>query len=627
MDTKNPIWQAIFGFLLIAIIASNHADAAIVDIKTKGAKGDGVTDDSQAIVSAWNETCQGPAPRTLLIPPGTYMVLPTMDLNGPCSGPITIKATGATIKAPPELARFLTNYWISISNVDRLTMIGGTYDGQGQDTWRLNLCPDGGPPGCPLPVNLRLTGITNSLLKYVTSTDSKFFHMRISGCNNTRLDHITITSPTNSVNTDGITISRLTGLNITNSVMSTNDDCISIGPGSRNVRIRNIMCGPGDGIGIGSLGRRGNDLPVQGLWIKNVTMTGTEHGFRIKTWPTNFTGIVSDLHYEDVIMNNVSFPIFFDQNFCPLNDCQNGTASNVAISNVTFRNIKGTSATKVALKFDCSAAVPCKNVKLADIKLTYKGPEGGPATSECANMKPKVVGKVVPRPACPGLMITSNTKIFNGPHKGIYNDGGIANSHIVGQNVTHKSYKIKVKAENAYREAYKAVVMDHVALKAIMSTKEKEAIKKPTAQKFAKLWDSLVSYTELLVPSISFANMGISNGSKPTKEDLPHEAPTEGVYLAASRIGNGQNQKSKVRINYVSKTFLIYSMTDTKITPDAIKALETFKQPFEKFSHHLAELPSDMKKQLCKHIMHAPQHNCSHCSENIEETHFHGDIR
>ncbi|KAI3509642.1 hypothetical protein L1887_25075 [Cichorium endivia] len=398
MDTENSIRQAIRCLFLIAFIASNHA--AVVNIKAKGAKGDGITDDGQAIVSAWNEACGQPAPSSLLIPPGTYMVLPSIDLIGPCQGPIKITATGATIKAPPELEKFTTNYWIAIRNVSKLTMIGGTYDGQGRQTWAQNLCPDGGPPGCPLPVNLQFTNVTNSLLKYVTSADSKFFHMRLSLCDNTRLDHITIRAPVDSVNTDGIQIGRLSGVNITNSIMTTNDDCISIGQGVRNIRIKNIMCGPGDGIGIGSLGRRSNDEPVQGIWIKNVTFTNTEHGFRIKTWPTSFTGSVSDLHYEDIIMNNVTLPIFIDQQFCPLNNCQNGTASNVKISNVTLRNIKGTSATKVALKFDCSAGTPCENVKLADINLTYEGPEGGPAISECANIQPKVFGQVVP-PACP----------------------------------------------------------------------------------------------------------------------------------------------------------------------------------------------------------------------------------
>ncbi|CAI9270897.1 unnamed protein product [Lactuca saligna] len=257
-------------------------------------------------------------------------------------------------------------------------------------------------------------------------------------------------------------------------------------------------------------------------------------------------------------------------------------------------------------------------------------------------------------------------------NKGIYDDWGISNSYILRKNVIHKSYK-----KNEAEVAYKAVIRDNVecsktvllapqkpisisttqkpvfipkslnklhakiALEAIPSTKEKEVMKKPTTQKFAKIWDSLVSYTkdtylmgfypvarrsgtkavfladlsdpmtlwdyfihrcidtiylegtnlqciskfpsnvqtvitnyktrfakqerglfikmhpsypifdedsQLLVPSITFANMGISNGSKPTKDDLTHEIPTQdhlvfalaGVYLASSRICNGK---------------------------------------------------------------------------------------
>ncbi|CAI9291198.1 unnamed protein product [Lactuca saligna] len=134
---------------------------------------------------------------------------------------------------------------------------------------------------------------------------------------------------------------------------------------------------------------------------------------------------------------------------------------------------------------------------------------------------------------------------------------------------------------------------------------------------FIKMHSSYPIYDEdsqLLIPSITFANMRISNGSKPTKDDLPHETLTHdhlifalaGVYLASSPIGNIKDQKSIVKVNYASKTFVIYSLTDNEITPEALKTIETFEQPFEKLSHHLAELPADLNKQLCKHIMHAP---------------------
>ncbi|KAI3809712.1 hypothetical protein L1987_19310 [Smallanthus sonchifolius] len=131
----------------MTLIAMNHA--AIVDIKTKGAKGDGITDDGPAILRAWKEACEGPPPSSLLIPPGIYLSL-AIELVGPCKGPVEIIANGATIKAPPELAKFTKESWITIRNADKLTVTGGTFDGQGQQAWTTKICKDS--TACQIPV-------------------------------------------------------------------------------------------------------------------------------------------------------------------------------------------------------------------------------------------------------------------------------------------------------------------------------------------------------------------------------------------------------------------------------------------------------------------------------------------
>ena len=91
-------------------------------------------------MDAWKEACRAAPPSLVLIPPGTYMAFPLIQLYGPCKGPIEIKATGATIKAPSDLAMFKNDTWIIIAFVDQLTMTGGTFDGQGQESWRNNKC-------------------------------------------------------------------------------------------------------------------------------------------------------------------------------------------------------------------------------------------------------------------------------------------------------------------------------------------------------------------------------------------------------------------------------------------------------------------------------------------------------
>ena len=58
---------------------------------------------------------------------------------------------------------------------------------------------------------------------------------------------------------------------------------------------------------------------------------------------------------------------------------------------MSFKNIRGTSATPVAVKLVCSKSIPCEGVEVADINLTYSG-NRGPIVSECANVMPTITG-------------------------------------------------------------------------------------------------------------------------------------------------------------------------------------------------------------------------------------------
>lgn len=55
----------------------------------------------------------------------------------------------------------------------------------------------------------------------------------------------------------------------------------------------------------------------------------------------------------------------------------------VKISDVKYQDIHGSSATEVAVKFDCSKKYPCSGIKLQDIKLTYKNQA---AQASCSNV-------------------------------------------------------------------------------------------------------------------------------------------------------------------------------------------------------------------------------------------------
>lgn len=146
--------------------------------------------------------------------------------------------------------------------------------------------------------------------------------MHIFKSENLDIESVTIRAPGNSPNTDGIHIADSTNVTITNAIIGTGDDCISIGPGNSNLNISNVLCGPGHGISVGSLGKNLGETDVVGLTVRNCTLNGTTNGLRIKTWQSSPTPLkAAHFTYEDIIMNNVYNPIIIDQEYCPYASC------------------------------------------------------------------------------------------------------------------------------------------------------------------------------------------------------------------------------------------------------------------------------------------------------------------
>nr|POE90951.1 exopolygalacturonase [Quercus suber] len=378
---------------LLLLLASTSA-GQVFDVKSYG--GQPNADITQALMKAWKAAC-AVAGSKVVISAGTYK-LGSMTLLGPCKGAIEFNVQG-TLHAPSDVASFNgKDFWVSFQRIDGLIVSGdGVFDGKGQMAWQKNNC--GEKYNCKiLPTNIRFDLVTNSIVHDIQLKDSKFFHINLLGCKNLQIQNVTITAPGDSPNTDGIHIGRSSNITITNVNIGTGDDCISIGDGTQDVTSNQVTCGPGHGISVGSLGKYENEQPVFGIRVIGGTLSSTKNGVRIKTWPSSPPGIASDMHFENIIMNNVANPILIDQSYCPNNQCTNKSPSKVKISNVSFKNIRGTSSTKEAVKFICSHSVPCQQVVVADIDLIYKGP-GGSATSTCVNVKPTIMGKQNP-PAC-----------------------------------------------------------------------------------------------------------------------------------------------------------------------------------------------------------------------------------
>lgn len=71
--------------------------------------------------------------------------------------------------------------------------------------------------------------------------------------------------------------------------------------------------------------------------------------------------------------------------------------SKVKLSDITFKNIRGTTSSPVAVTLECSKGVPCQNVKLEDVHLDPAG-GGTVAKSSCLNVQAKYAGTQIPPP-------------------------------------------------------------------------------------------------------------------------------------------------------------------------------------------------------------------------------------
>ncbi|XP_024979108.1 exopolygalacturonase-like [Cynara cardunculus var. scolymus] len=370
--------------------------AVTVDIKTKGAVADGKANDAQAIMDAWKEACGSKDPSQVVIPSGNYLVASPVSLVGPCQNPIEVVAEGATLLAPTDPKAIKTESWFHIKNVNKMTLTGGNFDGQGEEAWKTNNAMKTGKIG--LPYNIRMDLVKDSTIRGITSRNSKQVHIQVINCDNTVIEKAIIDAPAESLNTDGIHIGRTNGFKIVGTTIKTGDDCISIGDGSKNIHVEKTTCGPGHGFSIGSLGRYPGEEPVDGIFFLGCSISNSDNGLRIKTWPGSLPGVANQLHFEDIIMENVGNPILIDQEYCPYLDCHPEVPSKVKISDVLFKGIRGTSMTKYAITILCSKELQCDKVVLQDIDLKYEGKEGPGAVSGCHNVKPQVIGNVVPQP-------------------------------------------------------------------------------------------------------------------------------------------------------------------------------------------------------------------------------------
>ncbi|KAF5944337.1 hypothetical protein HYC85_018414 [Camellia sinensis] len=353
-------------FLYESLLASATPTYNVVSL---GARGDGKTESSKAFLSAWDGACGSAYPATIYVPQGRYLIASkTIFVGNTCkNNAITVHIDG-TLVAPSDynvLGHSLN--WIVFENVNGVSIYGGTLDAQGTALWACKSYGKNCPAGA---TTLEFSNSNNVVVSGLTSLNSQMFHIVINSCNNVKLQGVKVSAAGNSPNTDGIHVGGSSGVTILSSKIATGDDCISVGPGTTNLWVESIACGPGHGISIGSLGKDSQESGVQNVTVKTVTFTGTQNGLRIKTWAKPSNGFARGVLFQHATM-----------------------VSGVKISGVTYQDIHGTSATEVAVNFDCSKQHPCSKIILKDVHLTHMNQ---PALASCVNAEGTSSGSVQP---------------------------------------------------------------------------------------------------------------------------------------------------------------------------------------------------------------------------------------
>ncbi len=272
---------------------------ATFNVTNYGAFGDGKTIDTIAIqktIGAASAAGGG----TVQVPPGKF-------LTGPFTLASQYQSASGTGRDDSDQRRLETLSVVNHRYQDSITVADahdveisgdGTIDGQGAAWWaafRANR------EMTHRPYMIKISNCTRVLVTGVTLQNSPMFHLVPQNCTDVTIRAITIHSPENAPNTDGIDPSGWNFL-IADCHIDTGDDNIAIKPvrgkrtpGNKNFLVEHCAFVHGHGMSIGS----GTAGGLEDLTVRNCTFDQTDRAIRIKTLRGN-GGLLSHCLYENL---------------------------------------------------------------------------------------------------------------------------------------------------------------------------------------------------------------------------------------------------------------------------------------------------------------------------------------
>jgi polygalacturonase len=241
---------------------------------------------------------------------------------------------------------------IDMSGLTNVMVSGaGTIEGQGSAWWTAYTNTKASGNAIARPAMIGLSSATTVQISGIKIQNAPNSHISISKNNNSvTISGVTISSPSNSPNTDGID-TWSPNINITNCNISCGDDNIAMNNNSKYVTITGCTFGAGHGLSIGSYA-----ASIDHITVSNCTFNGTSNGIHLKSNRTR-SGTVQYLTYTDITMTNVTSPInlceYYPDNTIPssasADAAQAITTTTPVWKHITFKNITATGSPKAGL--------------------------------------------------------------------------------------------------------------------------------------------------------------------------------------------------------------------------------------------------------------------------------------
>ena len=344
------------------------------DVKAYGAAGDGSKDDTPAIQAAIKAATDAGG-GSVVLPAGTFLSGPIAmanDIDLHLSEGAVLKMLPFDSYPEPNNNKGKYESLINAHGLHDIVLSGsGTIDGQGQLWWDKYR----GGSLQVRPGMITMFRVTRLAIRGVRIQNAPNVHIDIGKAVDATIDGITIDTPDNTPNTDGIDIWG-THIVIKNCSIADGDDNIALGRETTNVSVTDCKFGHGHGLSIGSITRGG----LSNLVVDRCQFDGTTSGIRGKS-NRDRGGVVQNLVYSNITMTDVQYPIYFQSIYDEgakqpeQTTTQPVTALTPVWKNVTFQNITATAVGKSGAGVIWGLPeAPIENFTFKNVNITaYKG--------------------------------------------------------------------------------------------------------------------------------------------------------------------------------------------------------------------------------------------------------------